>query len=104
MSRRGETTAAYKDACHNISLEDEASNSTKHKFDERFKHSFQKGSVRKQEETDLVDAAGEVNNDLAGAVVVDDLELSDVTVLHHDGKESDDDLKKQMQKPVFQII
>ena len=41
----------------------------------------------------LVEASGEVDDDLSGAVVVDDLELSDVSVLHHDGQEADDNLR-----------
>lgn len=41
----------------------------------------------------LVETSGEVDDDLSGAVVVDDLELSDVSVLHHDGQEADDDLE-----------
>merc|ERR1712093_653066 len=41
----------------------------------------------------LVNATNEVNNDLAAAVVVDDLELTNVTVLKHDGEELDDDLR-----------
>ena len=43
------------------------------------------------DDADLVDSAGEVDNDLAAAVVVHDLELADVAVLHHDGEEADDD-------------
>ncbi|KAF1763329.1 hypothetical protein GCK72_011595 [Caenorhabditis remanei] len=42
----------------------------------------------------LVETSGEVDDDLSGAVVVDDLELSDVSVLHHDGQEADDDLEE----------
>jgi hypothetical protein len=42
--------------------------------------------------TALVQAAVEVDDDLAGAVVVDDLELANVTVLLHDLQELDDDL------------
>ena len=42
----------------------------------------------------LVETSGEVDDDLSGAVVVDDLELSDVSVLHHDGQEANDDLEE----------
>lgn len=41
----------------------------------------------------LVETSGEVDDNLARAVVVDDFELTDVTVLHHHGQETDDDLK-----------
>ena len=37
----------------------------------------------------LSELTGEVDDDLAGAVVVYDLELPDVSVLHHDGEEPD---------------
>ena len=40
----------------------------------------------------LVDTADELDNDLAGTVVVNDLELPDVALLHHDGQELDNDL------------
>merc|ERR1719291_1675091 len=40
----------------------------------------------------LVEAPGEVDDDLAGPMVVDHLELSDVAFLHHDGQEPDDHL------------
>lgn len=40
----------------------------------------------------LVQATGQVDNDLAGPVVVDDLELANVAVLHHDRQELDDHL------------
>merc|ERR1719334_273803 len=40
----------------------------------------------------LVEAAAKLHHDFPGAVVVDDLELLDVAVLHHDGEEAHDDL------------
>merc|ERR1719370_1608768 len=43
------------------------------------------------DDSDLVDSAGQVDDDLAAPVVVDNLELADVSVLHHDGQEADDD-------------
>ena len=49
-------------------------------------------------DSDLVKSTGQVNNDLATAVIVNDFELADVTVLHHDLKESDDDLRRRSQK------
>jgi hypothetical protein len=44
------------------------------------------------DDTALVDAAVELDDDLARTVVVDLLELLDVAVLLHDGEEADDDL------------
>ena len=44
------------------------------------------------DDTAFVEPAGEVDHDLAGAMVVHHLELPDVSVLHHDGEEPDDDL------------
>lgn len=38
--------------------------------------------------TAFVEASGQVHHDLATAMIVHDLELADVTVLHHDGQES----------------
>jgi hypothetical protein len=38
----------------------------------------------------LVDPTGQIDDDFAGAMVVDNLELSDVTMLHHDGQEAGD--------------
>ncbi len=43
--------------------------------------------------TALVQAAVQVHDDLAGAAVIDDLELADVTVLLHDAQELDDHLR-----------
>jgi hypothetical protein len=45
--------------------------------------------------TALVDATVEVDNDLAGALVIDDLELVDVAVLLHNLKELDNDLGRR---------
>ena len=39
------------------------------------------------DDADLVDSASQVDDDLATTVVVNDLELADVAVLHHDGQE-----------------
>ena len=44
------------------------------------------------DDTALVQSSSQVDDDLAGSVIVDDLELTDVSVLHHDGEEPDDDL------------
>ena len=46
----------------------------------------------------LVQATVQVDNDLAGAVVVDDLEFVNVTVLLHDTEELDDDLGGRADK------
>ena len=43
------------------------------------------------DDADLVDSASQVDHDLAAMVVDDDLELTDVTMLHHHGKELDND-------------
>ena len=40
----------------------------------------------------LVETTDQVDNDLAGAVVIDNLEVADVTVLLHDLQEPDDNL------------
>ena len=37
----------------------------------------------------LVQSSGQVDDDLAAAVIVHDLKFSDVAVLHHDGEETD---------------
>lgn len=42
--------------------------------------------------TSLVDATVQLNDDLAGAVIIDLLELANVAVLLHDVQELDDDL------------
>ena len=39
----------------------------------------------------LVQASRQINDDLAGSVIVDAFELSNVTVLHHHRQELDDD-------------
>ena len=44
------------------------------------------------DDTALVQSSSQVDDDLAGSVIVDDLKLPDVSVLHHDGEEPDDDL------------
>ena len=46
----------------------------------------------------LVEATGQVDDDLAAAVVVDDLELSNVAVLHHHGQEAGDDLGRRPEQ------
>jgi hypothetical protein len=40
----------------------------------------------------LVETAVQVDDDFAGSVIIDDLELANVAVFHHDGQELDDDL------------
>jgi hypothetical protein len=51
--------------------------------------------VAGRDDSDLVEAAVELNNDLAGSVVVDLLELANVTVSLHDSEELDDDLGRR---------
>jgi hypothetical protein len=41
----------------------------------------------------LVEATDQVNDDLAGSVIIDDLEFTNVAVLLHDLQEADDDLR-----------
>merc|ERR1712107_456150 len=43
----------------------------------------------------LVDAANQLDHDLAGASVVHDRELADVLILHHHGEELDDHLGRR---------
>ena len=50
------------------------------------------GASPRGDDATLVEAPGEVDDDLAGPMVVDHLELSDVAFLHHDGQEPDDHL------------
>ena len=45
------------------------------------------------DDTALVEATVEVDNDLAGALIINDLELVDVAVLLHDTEELDQDLR-----------
>lgn len=45
------------------------------------------------DDTTLVQSTGQLNNDLTGSVVIDVLELTDVTVLLHNLQELDDDLR-----------
>lgn len=46
------------------------------------------------DDTALVETADEVDDDLARAVIVDDLELADVAVALHDLQKLDDDLRR----------
>ncbi len=46
----------------------------------------------RRDDADLVEATGEVDDDLAATMVVDDFKLADVAVLHHDLQEANDDL------------
>ena len=50
------------------------------------------GASPRGDDATLVEAPREVDDDLAGPMVVDHLELSDVAFLHHDGQEPDDHL------------
>ena len=43
----------------------------------------------------LVESPGQVDNNLPSSVVINNFELPDVAVLHHDGQEPDDHLEKQ---------
>lgn len=40
--------------------------------------------------SDLVQTSVQVDDDLSSAMVIDNLELANVAVLHHDGQELDD--------------
>ena len=44
------------------------------------------------DDTALVEATVQVDNDFASSVIIDNFELTDVTVLHHDSQEFNDDL------------
>merc|ERR1719270_827439 len=44
------------------------------------------------DDTALVQSSSQIDDDLAGSVIVYDLKLPDVSVLHHDGEKPDDDL------------
>jgi hypothetical protein len=50
------------------------------------------------DDTALVESSVEVNDDLAGSGIVNDLEFVDVTVLLHKSKELDDDLGHWFQQ------
>ena len=50
----------------------------------------------------LVEATSQVDDDLAAAVVVDDLELADVAVLHHHRQEAGDDLRRGAEENLKQ--
>ena len=45
-----------------------------------------------RDDSDLVDPADELDDDLLAPVIIDDLKLSDVVVLLHDAEELDEDL------------
>ena len=45
-----------------------------------------------RDDTTLVDAANEFDDNFLGAVIINDLKLSDVSVSLHEAEESDDDL------------
>ena len=47
-----------------------------------------------RDDTALVKATSQVDDDLAAAVIVDHLELADVAVLHHHRQEAGDDLRR----------
>uniref|UniRef100_A0A182V9D8 Uncharacterized protein n=1 Tax=Anopheles merus TaxID=30066 RepID=A0A182V9D8_ANOME len=46
-----------------------------------------------RDDAGLVQATGQIDHNLAAAMIVHDLELADVAVLHHDGQELDHDLR-----------
>ncbi len=46
----------------------------------------------------LVEPASQVDDNFAASVVVDDLELADVAVLHHDGEKSYNHLRRRPQE------
>lgn len=50
------------------------------------------------DDTALVETADEVDDDLARAVIINDLELTDVPVALHDLQELDDDLRRWAQQ------
>ena len=54
--------------------------------------------VARRDHAALVQPAVELDDDLAGTVVVDKLELADVALLEHDREELDDDLGRGAQE------
>lgn len=50
-----------------------------------------------QKKVYLVETAVQIYNDFAGSVVIDDLELANVAVFHHDGQKFDNDLRARSQ-------
>lgn len=46
----------------------------------------------RRDDTALVQSSRQIDHYLATAMVIDDFKLADVTVLHHNRKEPDDDL------------
>ena len=47
-----------------------------------------------RDDATLVESAGEIDDDFAATVVVDDFELADVAVLHHHSQEMGDHLRR----------
>ena len=56
----------------------------------------------RRDDTALVEAAVEVDDDLAGAGIIDDLELADVAVSLHHAQELDQDLGDRAEDNLFQ--
>jgi len=56
----------------------------------------------RRDDTALVEAAVEVDDDLAGAGIIDDLELADVAVSLHHTQELDQDLGDRAEDNLFQ--
>ena len=49
--------------------------------------------ISRTDNSALVDSADQLNNNLLGSVVIDDLELSDIAIGLHNPKELDDELR-----------
>lgn len=58
----------------------------------------EKDVVVGRDDSALVDATDELNDDLLASVVIDDLELADVVVLLHDTQELEQHLRNGLQK------
>lgn len=50
------------------------------------------------DDTALVKTTGQIDNDFAGTVIVDNFEFADVAVLHHHSQELDDNLRAWAQQ------
>ena len=46
-----------------------------------------------RDDSALIESSRQIDHNLAGSVIIHHLELPDVSVLHHDGEEPDDDLR-----------
>ena len=57
-----------------------------------------------RDDSALVETSGEIDNDFATSVIVDDLELADVAVLHHDGQETGDHLRRGAEQDLRSLM